>query len=200
MGSPTTFVRHLEREVKAGRTEAKVPCNGCNRCCRAAGLNVDLLDHERPKYRCHLDEELDTHVLDKNLDGSCVYLVDGKCSIYAERPQACRLYDCRVPALLGFIPHDDPLVIEGVGQWYPELKTVDDRDALVAIRLCVDRLMAGGREPDLETLLPALASWRAFLPLARQIRRSLEALPRHEAQALLDNALSDASASEGRAA
>ena len=44
-------------------------------------------------------------------------LVDGGCSIYENRPRACRVYDCRVFAATGVTPSDKPAVAERVRQW-----------------------------------------------------------------------------------
>lgn len=46
-------------------------------------------------------------------DGSCSRLVDGKCSIYSDRPTICRMFDCRVYLLTG-IPSGDPIMAEAV--------------------------------------------------------------------------------------
>jgi Fe-S-cluster containining protein len=82
---------------------ADVPCGSCNACCRGS-----FFIHIRP-------EELKTlaripkalrfpapglpkgHVLmGYNEKGHCPMLVEGQCSIYQDRPQTCRDFDCRV--------------------------------------------------------------------------------------------------------
>ncbi len=38
------------------------------------------------------------HLLDKNADESCVYLVAGRCGIHASRPAVCRDFFCTTQA------------------------------------------------------------------------------------------------------
>jgi hypothetical protein len=74
---------------------------------------------------------------------------DGRCSIYDERPRACRQYDCRVFAVSGVIP-DQPAVAERVRQW----QVVGDPVRLEAIRRRAGELTATG--PALGVALRAL--------------------------------------------
>ncbi|HEY8550356.1 MAG TPA: YkgJ family cysteine cluster protein [Vicinamibacterales bacterium] len=73
------FVSLTEEEAASGRyvyKEATEGC-GCQTCerMRAAGIKYTLL---------------------KQADGSCMYLDGGRrCSIYADRPETCRKYNCR---------------------------------------------------------------------------------------------------------
>lgn len=50
-------------------------------------------------------------VLGYDENGACPMLVDEKCSIYEDRPQTCRDYDCRVFAATGIDPseHAQPI-------------------------------------------------------------------------------------------
>jgi Fe-S-cluster containining protein len=77
-----------------------VPCGDCSICCSllspyltpeeiASGkYPISLINAERPN-------EGPTVVLFRKSDGGCAMFIDGKCSIYADRPIACRQYDCR---------------------------------------------------------------------------------------------------------
>lgn len=41
----------------------------------------------------------------KQVNESCVYLKEGRCTIWARRPQTCREYDCRKDSnMVGVIP------------------------------------------------------------------------------------------------
>ncbi len=83
--------------------ESDVPCGDCNACCRAsyfihvtpqdvdaiAAIPAELLF---PAPGAPAGYQL----MGFNEHGQCPMLVDGQCSIYADRPSACRTYDCRV--------------------------------------------------------------------------------------------------------
>jgi len=77
-------------------------------------------------------------VLAKREDGCCVYLVDNKCSIYADRPVVCKWYDCRIDLIIGYLPEGDAIMQEALKSWAPiKTPTADDKVASVAIRLAV---------------------------------------------------------------
>ena len=125
-----------------------MPCDGCTACCRSPVL--------------------DRGDLPRAADGSCGHLVDGKCLIYAERPLACRVYDCRLASLLGIMPANDQVMMEAHQQWarFKE-PTVDDTDMRVAIRLGV----AATGSTDLRQATAALRTWPQHLDRAREMRR-----------------------------
>jgi hypothetical protein len=108
--------------------------------------------------------------LPKQTDGSCVNLIDGKCSIYARRPEACRQYDCRWLLATGaaVVATDMPwLDIVNLDQWSGfELRTMDDVDNLVAFRLA---LMASPEGDD--AMIHALTNYGSHLPNARGLRQ-----------------------------
>jgi hypothetical protein len=42
----------------------------------------------------------------------------GRCTIYADRPQTCRDYDCRIYAATGLLPDGGrPVIVERVREW-----------------------------------------------------------------------------------
>lgn len=41
-----------------------------------------------------MDLDSKVHILDKNTDGSCVYLKNKLCSIHASRPKVCQNFFC----------------------------------------------------------------------------------------------------------
>jgi Fe-S-cluster containining protein len=168
-GSPTTIYRKWVQGQKAGAVN--VPCGSCNACCRSARMTIQVLPREG-KHVEHTVDEQGNMWLAKRPDGTCVYLADGKCSIYAKRPLACRTYDCRVPNLLfGWLDAHDPIMREAIGEWARlKVATVDDGDMLVAMRLAMSD---GG--------LPSTAQeharkviwqdrWMKYLPRARELR------------------------------
>jgi hypothetical protein len=87
----------------ARKIEAHPPCGGCTACCRA-GYDVTLTPEEAGRFPHILDDD-GTPMLRKQPDGmTCEMLIGGQCSIYADRPLTCRVYDCRIFALSGIFP------------------------------------------------------------------------------------------------
>jgi hypothetical protein len=106
----------------------------------------------------------------RNPDGSCSKLVDGKCTIYAHRPETCRSYDCRLLLAAGeaVVAADEPwLDIINLEQWAGfELRTVDDVDDLVAFRLALAATPSGNN-----AMTAALTNYSRQLPAARAMRQ-----------------------------
>ena len=84
-------------------------CNGCGLCCRLFYINLSKKEYLSGTYKTILGEhgvienfalakESGANLLDKKVDGSCVYLVDNQCSIHETRPQACRDFFCTTKA------------------------------------------------------------------------------------------------------
>jgi uncharacterized protein len=62
-------------------------------------------------------------------------LCSGKCSIYSDRPQTCRDYDCRIYAATGLLPDGDRTAIQGrVLAWRFGPGSPDDVAAAEAVR------------------------------------------------------------------
>ena len=71
--------------------EKIVDCTDCFECCRF--FKIPLSPYEMTFIEHEEDKDGMVHVKQK-ADGSCIYLKDGKCSIYNKRPMACREYSC----------------------------------------------------------------------------------------------------------
>jgi Fe-S-cluster containining protein len=65
-----------------------------------------------------------------NDQGQCPMLVDNQCSIYEDRPQTCRDYDCRFFAATGVSvdPRNQPEIAERVGQWVFDYESKESRE------------------------------------------------------------------------
>ena len=107
-GEFSAWLSCTEASLRSGDGGADVPCGACRGCCRSS-----MFIHIRP-------EETQTlrriprallfpapglpkgHVLMGYGDqGQCPMFVNNQCSIYEDRPQTCRDYDCRVFAATG---------------------------------------------------------------------------------------------------
>ncbi len=77
--------------------EKIMDCRDCCECCKR--FLVPLSPIETLKYK--IGEYDDIPFLAKKEDGSCFYLKDGRCSIYNDRPIACREYSCENDEVIG---------------------------------------------------------------------------------------------------
>jgi Fe-S-cluster containining protein len=86
-----------------GERGSEVPCGGCTACCTSSQF-VHIGPDETGTFAAIPRKLLfpapgapPGHVLlGYDERGHCPMLVDGACSIYADRPRTCRTYDCRV--------------------------------------------------------------------------------------------------------
>lgn len=61
-------------------------------------------------------------------DGSCPLLESRRCTIYSDRPQTCRDYDCRIYAATGLLPNGERSVIrERVLEWRFEFASAEEQ-------------------------------------------------------------------------
>jgi len=100
-----------------------VPCGNCTACCRS-GQFIHLAPEDAPALAAinpallfPVPDESDRFLLGFDDEGRCPMLIDDTCSIYNARPQACRVYDCRIFAATGVKPFNQPLIEAVVGQW-----------------------------------------------------------------------------------
>jgi Fe-S-cluster containining protein len=78
---------------------ANVPCGSCNLCCHR---DMILLFPEEGDDVASYEHEviaipgIGTGAILKKNGRDCVYLKDGRCSIWARAPKICRMFDCRL--------------------------------------------------------------------------------------------------------
>jgi len=127
----------------AEEAPADVPCGSCNACCRTSHF-IHVRPEER-RARARLPRELlfpapglppGNLVLAYDAAGCCPMLVAGRCTVYADRPLACRTYDCRVYAATG-VPTDRDAIAEQVRRWRFGYPTADDRERHAAVLAAV---------------------------------------------------------------
>ncbi len=167
-GSASTFWRKYIRGIEEG--ERSPPCDGCTACCREPKLHVDLDNDEVVNFPGAVQRADGKWYLPKREDGSCVHLIDNQCSIYDKRPNACRLYDCRIFVMLTALPFEHEVLTPAIQNW-SEMRTptVEDVDVLHAVRGAVKD---GGVPTDYnEAVCKALRGWQDHLDEARKYRR-----------------------------
>lgn len=128
----TTWLTDIRAALR-GERDAEVPCNGCTACCRAAQFVA--IEPDETETLARIPAELlfpaplrpaGHVVLGYDERGHCPMLVDDRCSIYEDRPRACRMYDCRVFAATGIDP-DKPEIATRVREWQFTYASVADR-------------------------------------------------------------------------
>ena len=67
-----------------------------------------------------------------NLDGHCVFLVDGRCSVYQHRPEGCRLY----PLILDL--ETDEVVRDDYCPWRDEFEFAAEDEQSLRVSIATD--------------------------------------------------------------
>jgi Fe-S-cluster containining protein len=112
-GEFSEWLRGTEVSLQLPTDGAHVPCGACRGCCRSSMFIRIAPEETRTLERIpaallfpapglpagHVLMGYDEH-------GRCPMLVENTCSIYADRPQTCRDYDCRIFAATG-VPVDE---------------------------------------------------------------------------------------------
>lgn len=80
--------------IETWTDRASVPCNGCTLCCQKDA--IVLLPERGDDISQYKHSIVDGVPMVNKVDGHCVYLIDGKCSIWDRAPFMCRLFDCRL--------------------------------------------------------------------------------------------------------
>jgi len=91
-------------------------CSRCGICCRLFLINLTEEEYRSKKYKTQFEEFRLTkdfqeaemcgaNIITQKDDGSCIYQIEGKCSIHDKRPEACRAFFCdsKDPKLEGMI-------------------------------------------------------------------------------------------------
>jgi len=190
-GAFGTWLEELEGAL-AGERTAEVPCGTCTACCTSsqfvhigpeetaalARIPRGLLFRAPGLPAGHVLLGYDQH-------GRCPMFVDDRCSIYEDRPRACRTYDCRVFAATGVEPDPEQAAVAArVKRWRFDHPTGEDRARHDAVRAAAafledhPKATPSGVRPPTRTQLAvaAVAAHRAFLggaPTPSEVRVEL---------------------------
>ncbi|HEY2790106.1 MAG TPA: YkgJ family cysteine cluster protein [Gaiellales bacterium] len=156
------------RAALRGDRGSDVPCGGCTACCTASQFIHIAPDETEtlariPKALLFPAPLMPAGhvVLGHDERGHCPMLVEGRCSIYADRPRACRTYDCRVFAATGLAP-EDGLIAERARRWRFTLPGAADHERRDAVHEAAVFIRDRPRElPD--GAVPANATQHAVL-------------------------------------
>ncbi len=125
-GDFSAWLHSAEALLRSGNGGADVPCGACRGCCRSS-----MFIHIKPEETQTLRRiprvllfpapgQPKGHVLmGYNDKGHCPMLIDNQCSIYENRPQTCRNYDCRIFTATGISvdQQTQPEITQRVQEW-----------------------------------------------------------------------------------
>jgi Fe-S-cluster containining protein len=125
-GGFSAWLQTAQTSLQPGAVSINVPCGDCRGCCRSS-MFVHIQPQEKPTLR-RIPRALrfpapglpKGHVLMGYNDcGACPMLLNSECSIYEDRPQTCRVYDCRIFAATGIAVDrgTQPEIATRVSQW-----------------------------------------------------------------------------------
>jgi Fe-S-cluster containining protein len=122
---------------------ADVPCGQCTACCRTFH-QIHVRPGEKRSRKRLPKEYLSVArglppgylLLGYTEAGACPVLVDGRCTIYEDRPLVCRTYDCRLYAATGVEP-DRAEIAERVRRWRFSYPAPEDRERQEAVLAAV---------------------------------------------------------------
>jgi len=131
------------RAALRGDTGNDVPCGDCTGCC-TSGYSLQLRPTDARALAVVPVQWLvespafapGQKTLPPRADGSCQMLESGRCTIYAQRPQTCLDYDCRVFAAAGIDAGGagKAVINRRVRAWQFDYPSDDDRRAHEAVR------------------------------------------------------------------
>jgi hypothetical protein len=151
------WLSHM-RAVLRGESDANVPCGDCIGCC-VSSYPIPLRP-EDVRARAEVPEQFllgtmasgERWMMGFREDGCCPFMNGRQCDIYADRPQTCRDYDCRIYAAAGLVPDGDRKIIEQrVQEWEFSFTTDAERADAAAVRRAAQFIRANA------VLFPAAA-------------------------------------------
>jgi uncharacterized protein len=158
--------------VLRGTAGADVPCGSCVGCCVSSYFipvrAQDTAARARiaPELLVHAPgQPPDHHMLGYRADGHCPMLEQGRCTIYDDRPQTCRDYDCRIFTAAGIEAGgaDKHVINTRVRAWRFRYRDEGERRAHDALRAAAAFIrdhgasFPGGRGPTAPTGIAVLA-------------------------------------------
>ena len=135
------WLREAEAMLR-GTGGADVACGSCVGCCVSA-YHIWLRPEDRVAYDevpeefllRGRDQPAGHHLMGYRNDGRCPMLTASGCRIYADRPQTCRDYDCRIFAAAGIEAGGEPkrVINERIRAWRFRYADAADRAAHAAV-------------------------------------------------------------------
>jgi uncharacterized protein len=178
---PAGNFSHWLREMRtalSGDGGMDVACGDCVGCCTSS-YYIKVRAHETRALAAidpsHFEPEptrAGDRLMGFDANGHCP-MYRGGCTIYADRPETCRAYDCRVFAAAGIAAGDEDksVINERVARWRFEYPSDVDRAEHAAVRAAANYLrqhpvrFPNGRVPSRPADIAVLAvkTYRVFL-------------------------------------
>ena len=169
-GNFSEWLRAMRRSL-AGGPGMDVACGDCVGCCTSSYFIKIRPDESRalaaidPGHLTESSARDGTRLMGYRDNGHCPMFGAGGCSIYPNRPQTCRTYDCRVFTAAGMPAGDAEkwMINERVAAWQFEFPTEHDRRERDAVRAAANFLrqhpvrFPGGNVPSRPTEIAVLA-------------------------------------------
>ena len=135
------------RAALAGGPGMDVACGDCVGCCTSSYF-IKVRSHEAVALRHIPAEHLvpapgdpGTRLMGYDAAGHCPMFRDGGCSVYAHRPETCRIYDCRIFTATGMDAGSGRTTInQRIASWGFEYPQEADRQEQRAVRAAADFL------------------------------------------------------------
>lgn len=158
------------RHALSGDGGMDVACGDCRGCCTSS-YYIKVRASERAAVarigEANLEPEYardGSRLMGFRADGHCLMLRDRNCSIYSDRPETCRAYDCRVYTAAGMDAGEGKDEINArVARWRFEYPDELDRQEQRAVKAVADHLrqhpvrFPGGRIPSRASEIAVLA-------------------------------------------
>jgi Fe-S-cluster containining protein len=133
-----SWLEHFRASLR-GTQGSDVPCGDCTGCC-ISGYSIQLRPRDE-RALARIPTELLVRApgfppghltMPPRPDGTCQMLTAGQCTIYADRPQTCLDYDCRIFTAAG-LEAGKTVIDRRVRQWRFSYPTDADRQAHDAV-------------------------------------------------------------------
>ena len=177
-GNFSEWLRDM-RAALSSRGGMDVACGDCRGCC-VSSYYVKIRASETAALArigaANLEPgppgDPEARLMGYQTNGHCLMLRDGNCSIYPDRPETCRSYDCRVFTAAGMNAGPDKTVInQRVARWRFDYPGETDRAEHRAVTAAANYLrqhpvrFAGGHVPSRpsEVAVLAVKAYTVFL-------------------------------------
>lgn len=91
-GANTPQIIHPKSQVNTNKSP--LICGNCSQCCQGPDRELLLEEDEGMSDDYPYYVKSGRRYLMRKSNGDCIFF-DGGCTIYSDRPMACRLFDCR---------------------------------------------------------------------------------------------------------
>jgi Fe-S-cluster containining protein len=166
------------RSALAGGPGMEVACGDCVGCCTSS-YYIKIRPHEQRALERIGAQNLESEaaadgsrLMGFGANGHCHMFSDGGCSIYRDRPETCRTYDCRIYTAAGIDAGEGRDVINGrISQWQFDYPGHTDREEHRAVEAAASYLrqhpvrFPNGRIPSrpVEIAVLAVKVYEVFL-------------------------------------